>query len=61
MKIIDEVMTFGEATQIWNLGNSTLRKAVLDKRLKEGEDVRKSGKVWLITRKKMIEMYGEPK
>lgn len=61
MKIIDQVMTFGEATKIWNLGNSTLRKAVLDKRLKEGKDVRKSGRAWLITRQKMIELYGEPK
>lgn len=58
--ILDEVMTFSEATKKWGLGHATLREAVRDKRFLPGE-VRKSGGTWLITVAAMKRLYGEPK
>ena len=54
-------MTFAEATERWGLADSTLRKLVTTDKLQEGIDYRKSGKVWLITKKAMKKVYGEPK
>lgn len=56
--IINEVMTFAEATKLWGLSESTLRSSTRTKKLIEGVDFRKSGKVWLITREAMIRVYG---
>ena len=61
MNLIDEVMTFAEATVLWGLADSTLRKMVHDNRLVEGKDYRKSGKVWIITKAAMKKLYGDPK
>jgi hypothetical protein len=58
---LDLVLTFSEASQIWGLGDSTLRSMIGDGRLKEGLDYRKSGKVWLITDDAMRKLYGNPK
>lgn len=58
---LDEVMAFSEASEIWGLGESTLRTAVRTDKLIEGVDYRKSGKVWLITKEAMKRVYGEPK
>lgn len=55
------VMTFAEATEKWELGESTLRSMVKSNRLEEGKDYRKSGKVWLIRKDSMQRIYGEPK
>ena len=52
------VMTFPEACKRWNLGESTLRKAALSGRFLENE-VRKSGKTWLVTYSAMNRLYGE--
>jgi hypothetical protein len=58
MRLIDKVMTFPEACERWNLGESTLRKAALNGRFLENE-VRKSGKSWLVTRVGMERLYGK--
>lgn len=59
MGLIDEVMTFGEATKLWKLGNSTLRMMAKTDRLVEGVDYRKSERAWLITKTAMEKLYGE--
>lgn len=59
--IDEKIMTFSEACERWGLSESTLRMAVKRGTLKEGKDYRKSGKVWLITKKAMKEKYGVEK
>lgn len=59
MLLIDEVITFAEATKIWGLGDSTLRSVARTNRLQENVDFRKSGCIWLITRTAMIKLYGQ--
>ncbi|WP_265445136.1 helix-turn-helix domain-containing protein [Acetivibrio straminisolvens] len=51
------VFTFAEAAEIWGLSESTLRKAQFDGRFRENE-TRKSGKIWLVTRRAMERIYG---
>lgn len=57
----DDLMSFGDATQLWGLNESTLRKAVEYGRLINGVDVCKFGKQWVITMSAMRREYGEPK
>lgn len=57
-RVLEEVMTTAEACTLWGLGESTLRSAIRYNRFKEDIDYRKSGKVWLITRKAMERVYG---
>ena len=40
----DGLLSFGEATQLWGLSESTLRKAVAYGKFQEGQDVKKFGK-----------------
>lgn len=54
------LLSFAEATTEWGLSESTLRRAVLDKRLTEGVEIRKFGKQWVITREAMERHYGKP-
>ncbi|HWQ79902.1 MAG TPA: DUF4160 domain-containing protein [Anaerovoracaceae bacterium] len=56
----DNLIAFGDATDLWNLHESTLRKAVSYGKLIDGVDVRKFGKQWLITRAAMVREYGQP-
>ena len=60
MNIIRELMTFGEASELWGLSKSgsTLRMLTKTNKLMEGVDYRKSGNTWLITRTAMIKIYG---
>ena len=59
---LNRIYTFAEATQLWGLADSTLRKVVATtNKLNEGIDYRKSGKVWLITEQAMKRLYGEPR
>lgn len=60
MNNLYEVMTFSEASEEWNLSNSTLRMIIRTGKLKEGIDYRKSGGTWLITRIAMMNLYGTP-
>ena len=56
----DGLIAFGDATQIWGLNESTLRKAIAYGRLINGQDVCKYGKQWIITRSAMEREYGIP-
>lgn len=57
----DNLMSFSDATQLWGLNESTLRKAIAYGRLVNGVDVCKFGKQWVITMDAMRREYGEPK
>ena len=57
----DGLIAFSDATQIWGLNESTLRKAISYGKLINGIDVCKYGKQWIISSKAMIREYGEPK
>ena len=56
----DGLMAFGDATTIWGLNESTLRKAISYGKLKNGIDVCKFGKQWLVSFEAMKRIYGEP-
>ena len=45
------LLSFKEATDLWGLNESTLRKAVSYGKLKENIDVKKFGKQWNIRKK----------
>lgn len=53
---LDEVLTFSEATQIYSLGKTTLRRNVDYNRYLDGE-VRLSAGTWLITKKAIERLY----
>ncbi len=55
----DGMMSFGEAAFIWGLNESTLRKAVGYGKLKNGTDVQKFGKQWVVLKSAMIREYGD--
>ena len=54
----DGLMSFKEATDLWQLNESTLRKAVSYGKFQEGIDVKKFGKQWVITIEAMEREYG---
>ena len=55
----DGLLSFSDATDLWGLHESTLRKAVVYGKLKNGIDVQKFGKQWVITREAMEREYGQ--
>jgi hypothetical protein len=57
--IFDMLLSFKEASQLWNLDDSTLRKAVASGKLVDGQDVKKFGKQWVITIEAMERTYGK--
>ena len=57
----DNLISFKDATDLWGLNESTLRKNISYGRLKEGTDVMKFGKQWIITKDAMIRLYGKVK
>lgn len=57
----DRLISFSDATNLWGLNESTLRKAVAYGKLKEGIDVKKFGKQWVVTFDAMQREYGDPK
>ena len=57
----DNLIALSDATILWGLNESTLRKAISYGKLKEGTDVMKYGKQWIITMQAMVREYGEPK
>ena len=59
MSNINEIMTFAEAAERWNISISTLRMMARTNRAINGVDIRKSGKVWLITKECMERLYGK--
>lgn len=56
----DGLMAFSDATLLWNLHESTLRKAITYGKLVNGVDVCKFGKQWVVSIDAMKREYGEP-
>ncbi len=56
----DGLMALGDATALWGLNESTLRKAISYGKLIEGVDVCKFGKQWVISVDAMHREYGRP-
>lgn len=56
----DGLMAFSDATLIWKLNESTLRKAVSYGKLVNGVDVCKFGKQWVVSIEAMKREYGIP-
>ena len=57
----DGLIAASDATEIWGLNESTLRKAIQYGKLKRGIDVSKMGNQWIISVEAMVREYGEPK
>ena len=56
----DSLMAFSDATDIWGLNESTLRKAIIYGKLINGIDVCKFGKQWVVSINAMKREYGIP-
>ena len=56
----DGLIALSDATQIWGLNESTLRKAIAYGKLINGQDVCKFGKQWIISSEAMKREYGDP-
>ena len=56
----DGLISMSDATTIWGLNESTLRKAIAYGKLKNGIDVCKYGKQWVVSVKSMLREYGDP-
>ncbi len=54
----DGLMAFSDASELWGLNESTLRKAIAYGKLKNGVDVCKFGKQWVISAEAMHREYG---
>ena len=54
----DGLMAFSDATRLWNLNESTLRKAIAYGKLVNGVDVCKFGKQWVVSAEAMEREYG---
>jgi len=56
----DNLMAFSDATELWGLNESTLRKAISYGKLVNGVDVCKYGKQWVVSINSMKREYGDP-
>lgn len=56
----DGLMSLSDATAMWGLSESTLRKAIHYGKLVEDVDARKYGKQWVVSVVSMIREYGDP-
>ena len=56
----DGLMAFTDATELWGLNESTLRKAIAYGKLVNGVDACKYGKQWVIATEAMKREYGQP-
>ena len=54
----DGLMAFSDATELWGLNKSTLRKAISYGKLVNGVDVCKFGKQWVVSIDAMEREYG---
>lgn len=52
------LLSFADATALWGLSESTLRKAVAYRKLRPGQDVMKFGKQWVVCHNAMTREYG---
>lgn len=55
----DGLMAFSDATELWGLNESTLRKAISYGKLVNGVDVCKFGKQWVVSIDAMEREYGD--
>jgi len=55
----DGLMSFADATELWGLNESTLRKAIAYGKFLNGIDVCKFGKQWVVSVEAMKREYGE--
>ncbi len=55
----DGLIAFSDATELWGLNESTLRKAISYGKLINGVDVCKYGKQWVISAAAMEREYGQ--
>ena len=55
----DGLMSFSDASELWDLSESTLRKAVAYGKIVPGVDARKYGKQWIVNRDAMLREYGD--
>ena len=56
----DGLIAFSDATEIWGLNESTLRKAIVYGKLVNGVDACKFGKQWIVSINAMKRDYGIP-
>ena len=56
----DGLIALSDATQIWGLSESALRKAIAYGKLVNGRDVCKFGKQWVVSHEAMQREYGIP-
>ena len=56
----DGLLAFTEATELWGLNESTLRKAIARGKLVNGVDACKFGKQWVVSTEAMEREYGLP-
>lgn len=56
----DNLISFADASELWGLSESTLRKAISYGKLVSGVDARKYGKQWIVTKDAMLREYGDP-
>lgn len=56
----DRLLALSDATVLWGLNESTLRKAIAYGKLTVGIDVSKFGKQWIISMDAMEREYGKP-
>lgn len=61
MERFEGLLSFSEATQKWNLKDSTLRKAVATGKLINGVDCKKFGRDWIVKESAMYREYGKIK
>jgi len=54
------VISFSDASELWGLSESALRKAVAYGKIVPGVDARKYGKQWIVDRDAMLREYGNP-
>lgn len=54
----DGLISFSDASELWGLSESTLRKAVAYGKIVPGVGARKYGKQWIINREAMLREYG---
>lgn len=59
--IFDELLALSDASVIWGLSESALRKAIAYGKFVVGIDVCKFGKQWVVSRRAMVREYGELK
>ena len=57
----DGLLSLEDATFIWNISEQKLKDYILNGKLKNGIDVNKIGKQWVVSTESMINIFGQPK